>query len=327
MLPSRRSVLAVPALLAATGLRPRDAHADTYPDRPVTIVVGFSAGGSTDLVARLIAQSLSEVLKQSFVVDNRAGAAGVVGHTAVARARPDGYTLLMGTNSTYVMATFLYNNIPYNSDNAFAPISLVGNNGQVLSVNPSLPVQDVKGLIDHLKARPGQVNFSTSGVAGTSHMATELFMSMSGTEMTHVPYRGGGPAAQALMTGEVGVCFVDVATAAPLAADGKIRALGISSLQRSALLPQVPSINDSLPGFESSTDFAFLAPAGTPEPVQQALYRALTTVLAEPTLKSKLEQQGVNVIGGTSAEFNEYRARELQRWGTIIRERNIRPPS
>ena len=324
MLPTRRSILALPAL--AAGL-PRAARAETYPDRPVTIVVGFSAGGSTDLVARLIAQSLGELLKQPFVVDNRAGAAGVVGFNSVARARPDGYTLLMGTNSTYVMAPFLYNNIPYNTDTAFAPISLVGNNGQVLAVNPSLPVQDIKGLIDYLKARPDQVNYASSGVAGTSHMATELFMSMSGTEMTHVPYRGGGPAAQALIAGEVGVCFIDVATAAPFAADGKVRALGISSLQRSALLPNVPSINDSLPGFDSSTDFAFLAPAGTPEPILQQLYRALTTVLAEPSLKSKLEQQGVNVIGSTPAEFTAYRTRELQRWGTIIRERNIRPPS
>jgi len=326
MLASRRCILALPALAAAAGLA-RAARAETYPDRAVTIVVGFSAGGSTDLVARLIAQSLTDILKQSFIVDNRAGAAGVVGFTSVARARPDGYTLLMGTNSTYVMAPFLYNNIPYSSDTAFTPISLVGSNGQVLCVTPSLPVQDIKGLIDYLKAHPSRVNFSSSGVAGTSHMATELFMSMSGTEMTHVPYRGGGPAAQALMTGEIGVCFVDVATAAPLVNDNKIRALGISSLQRSSLLPNVPSINDSLPGFDSSTDFALLAPAGAPEPILQQLHRALMAALADPTLKTKLDQQGVNVIGSTPAEFTTYRTRELQRWATIIRERNIRPPS
>ncbi|MBR0667575.1 tripartite tricarboxylate transporter substrate binding protein [Roseomonas hellenica] len=327
-MPSRRSILALPALLAAAGGQQRAARAsETYPDRPVTIVVGFAAGGSTDLVARLIAQSLSEALKQSFVVDNRTGAAGVVGHTAVARARPDGYTLLMATNSTYVMAPFLYGNIPYDSETAFAPISLVGNNGQVLSVHPALPVRDIAGLVDYLKTRPGQVNFSTSGVAGTSHMATELFMSMSGASMTHVPYRGGGPAAQALMTGEVGACFVDVATAAPLAADGKVRALGISSLQRSPLLSDVRSISESLPGFESSTDFALLAPAGTPEPVRQQLHRALTAVLADPVLKGKLEQQGVNVIGSTPSEFRRYRAQEVARWGRIITERNIRAPS
>jgi tripartite-type tricarboxylate transporter receptor subunit TctC len=324
MLPSRRTILALPAAIA--GL-PRAARAQTFPERPITIIVGFAAGGSTDLVARLIAQSLTETLKQSVVIDNRTGAAGVVGHTAVARARPDGYTLLMGTNSTYVMAPYLYSNIPYDSDTAFAPISLVGNNGQVLSVNPALPVRTIQALVDYLKAQAGQVNFSSSGIAGTSHMATELFMSMTGTTMTHVPYRGGGPAAQALMTGEVGVCFVDVATAAPLAADGKIRALGISSVQRSALLPDVPSISDTLPGFESSTDFALLAPAGTPEAIRQQLHRALVTVLADPALKGKLEQQGVNVIGSTPEEFTAYRRRELARWGQIIRERNIRPPA
>lgn len=327
MLTNRRTILALPAVLASGALPGIARAADTYPNRPVTVVVAFSAGGSTDLVARLLAQALGDEMKQSFVVDNRAGAAGTLGHAMVARSKADGYTLLLGTNSTYVMAPFLYNSIPYDSDTAFTPISLVGNNGQVLCVHPSLPAKDIAGLITYLKARPGQIDFSSSGVAGTSHMATELFMSMSGTSMTHVPYRGGGPAAQALVAGEVGVCFVDIATAGPLAADKQLRPLGISSLQRSSLMPEVPSINDSLVGFESSTDFALLAPAGLPGAIQQQLYQALRKVLADPTLRGKMEQQGVNVIGSSPGEFNTYRAREVARWGTIIRERNIRAPT
>lgn len=313
------------ALAGAALSAPMAARAAGYPDKPVQFIVGFSPGGSTDFFARVLAQFLGDALGQSFVVDNRPGAAGTIAHAFVARQRPDGYSLLFATNSTYVMAPFLYPNLPYDNEAAFTPISLLGNNPQVLCVNPSLPVTSVPALIAYLKERPGKVDFSTSGIAGTSHMATELFMSMAGVSMTHIPYRGGGPAAQALLAGEVGVCFIDAATAAPLASTGQVRALGVSSAMPSPLFPGVPTIAAAgLSGFESSTDFALLGPAGLPDEIVQTLLTTIRKALAEPGFRSKLVQQGITPMGDGPADFATYRTRETAKWGQIIKERGIK---
>lgn len=322
----RRSFLG--AVTGAACSLPYAASAQTFPTRTVQVVLGWAPGGSADFFARLLAQAFSERFGQSFVVDNRAGAAGTVGHAHVARQRPDGYTLLFGTNSTFIMAPFLYPSLPYDNAASFTPISLLGRNPQVLCVHPSLPPQTLPALIEYLKARPEAVNFSSSGVAGTSHMAMELFMSMAGVSMTHVPYRGGGPAAQALVSGEVSVCFVDAATAAPLASSSMVRALGISSTTRSPLFPDVPTIAEAgLTGFESSTDFALMGPAGLPDALVQQLLGAVRQALADATFRERLIQQGITPIGDGPAEFVAYREQALAKWGRIIRERNIRAPT
>lgn len=316
----------IAAGLLGLGALARTAHAQAdYPSRPIRLVVPWPPGGSTDSLGRLLAQAMSTILGQSVAVDNRGGGVGTIGHASVATSRPDGYTLLVGTNSTYGIAPHLIANLPYDTQRAFTNLGQIATNAQVLCVHPSVAARNVAELIALAKARPGQLNFSSSGVGGTSHLATELFMSMARIEMTHVPYRGGGPAAQALIAGEVNVTFVDAITASPLMQGGQVRGLGVSTMQRTPILPNVPTINESgLPGFESSTDFALFAPAGLPGPIAQKLHDAMKRALATPELRDKLLQQGIVPVGSSPAEFAAYQQREFEKWGRIIRERNIR---
>ncbi|MDP8916384.1 MAG: tripartite tricarboxylate transporter substrate-binding protein, partial [Pseudomonadota bacterium] len=262
-MPTRRTLLALSALL------PGVARAQGgYPDHPVTVVNPWPAGGSSDSVARILMQRMSADLGQPFVVENRPGATGTLGHAYVARARPDGHTLLLGTNSTYAIAPHLTPSLPYDNDRAFTGISLLATSPQILCVHPSVPVRTLADFLALAEAQPNGLSFGTSGIGGTSHLASEMLMAMAGVSMLHVPYRGGGPAAQALLTGETKVTFIDLITALPFIASGQVRALGTSTTRRAALAPDVPTIAEAgLPGFDSSTDFAFLAPAGTPAAV------------------------------------------------------------
>ncbi|MCK8785997.1 tripartite tricarboxylate transporter substrate binding protein [Roseomonas sp. NAR14] len=323
--PRRRALLqATLALPMARALR-ASAQDGPYPDRPITVISPWAAGGSSDSFLRILAQYLTGELGQSVVVENRSGAAGTVGHAYAARAKPDGYTLLFGTNSTYAIAPFLYDNLPYDNDRAFAPIMLAGTNPQVLCVSKTLPVTDFAGFLAYARAGQDRLTFASSGIGGTSHLATELLMSMGGFSMLHVPYRGGGPAAQALVAGEVGVDFIDAITAKPLVEGGVVRAIGISSRERARLFPAVPTIAEAgLPGFESSTDFAWFAPAGTPEPIIRRLLAAGQKALRDPAVRERVMAQGIEPIGSGPAEFAAYLAREKAKWGEIIRSRNIR---
>jgi tripartite-type tricarboxylate transporter receptor subunit TctC len=323
---SRRAVLAALPMLAAL---PRPGHsqgnAGGYPDRPVTVVNPWPPGGSSDSLTRILMQRVSANLGQAFVVENRPGATGTLGHGSVARARPDGYTLLLGTNSTYAIAPHLYASLPYDSEHAFTGISLIATSPQLLCVHPSVPARDLEQLLALARAQPGVLTFGTSGIGGTSHLATEMLMSMAKINMLHVPYRGGGPAAQALLAGETKVTFIDVITALPFLATGQIRALGVSTTERAPLAPDVPSIAEAgLPGFQSSTDFALLAPAGTPEPVVRKLYAAVSTALRAPEVKEKLDAAGLNLVGAPPEAWPAYLAQESRKWGEIIRARNIR---
>ena len=321
-MPTRRTLLALSALL------PGVARAQGgYPDHPVTVVNPWPAGGSSDSVARILMQRMSADLGQPFVVENRPGATGTLGHAYVARARPDGHTLLLGTNSTYAIAPHLTASLPYDNDRAFTGISLLATSPQILCVHPSVPARSLADFLALAKAQPNALSFGTSGIGGTSHLASEMLMAMAGISMLHVPYRGGGPAAQALLNGETKVTFIDLITALPFIASGQVRALGTSTTRRAALAPDVPTIAEAgLPGFDSSTDFALLAPAGTPAAVVSKLHTASAAALRTPEVKEKLETAGITILAEGPDQWPSYFAREVGKWGGIIEARGIRAP-
>ena len=301
------------------------AHAQEYPAKPVRLLIPWAAGGSTDSIGRILAQKLSEYTGQQWIVDNRGGATGTIGHALVAKSAPDGYTILLGTNSTFAIAPHLYKTLQYDNDKSFAPISLVAISPQILSVHPSLPVKSVKDLIALAKARPSQISFSTAGVGATSHMATELLMNMAGIKMTHVPYKGGGPSAQALIGGETALSFVDVITALPQAQAGRLRPIATSTAKRTSLMPQLPTIAESgLPGFESVTSFGMFAPAGTSKEITGRVQRELVKALATSDVKDKLRAQGIDPVGGGPEDLLAHQKQETAKWGKVIREQNIK---
>jgi tripartite-type tricarboxylate transporter receptor subunit TctC len=298
---------------------------DVYPSRVIKLVVPWPPGGITDVIGRILAQRMGTELKQTMIVENRAGASGTIGHMIVSQAAPDGYTLLLATNSTYAMAPHLLGKLPYDSDKAFTPIGLVASSPQVLCVHPSLPVTDVKSFIAYVQGRqPDGVSFESSGPGGSSHMAMELLMSMTKVSMLHVPYRGGGPALQALVAGEVNAGFVDSVVALPMAESGKIRMLGVSTKERLSLAPDLPTIAEAgVPDFQSSTDVALLAPAGTPTDIIQKVSSAMIAALKSPEAREPLAKQGVIVVAGAPDQFPAYYAKETAKWGDIIRSRGI----
>ncbi|HYZ34680.1 MAG TPA: tripartite tricarboxylate transporter substrate binding protein [Crenalkalicoccus sp.] len=330
---SRRSLGAgaLAALLGTALAVPPDAAAqratgpDGYPgNRPVTIVVAWAPGGSTDFVARVLAQQLSKELEGNVVVDNRPGASGTIGHASVARARPDGYTLLLGVNSTYAMARHLFPQRGYDDDKAFAGIGRIAVAPIFLCVNPKLGTPDIAALITRAKAMPGKMSYASSGAGSSAHLATELFLRSAGVDVQNVTYRGGAPAVQALVTGEVEMAFVDAVTALPLMADGKILALGVSTRERLPQAPGVPTIAESgFPGFEATSDFALLAPAATPEPVRARLAAALAAAMRDPELVERLRQNAILPTPGTPEEFAPYLSAESAKWGDLIRSRGI----
>ncbi|MCS6891490.1 MAG: tripartite tricarboxylate transporter substrate binding protein [Rhodovarius sp.] len=314
-------LLLLPLLSASQTAR---AQAD-WPNRPVTVVVPWPAGGSTDVMTRVLTQQLAAATGQPFVVENRAGATGTVGHAHVARARGDGYTLLVGTNSTYAIAPHLMAQLPYDNETALAPIMLIATNPQILVAHPAQPFRDFAGFLAFARAHPGRLSFASSGPGGTSHLATELLMQMAGIEMLHVPYRGGAPALQAQLSGEVQVTFVDTIVAVPHIRSGQLRPLGVSTAARTPLAPDVPTIAEAgLPGFESSTDFALFAPGETPPALIARIHAAFAQALAEPAVRERLIAQGMTPIAGRTEDFRAYQRRESEKWGALIRARNIR---
>jgi tripartite-type tricarboxylate transporter receptor subunit TctC len=311
--------------MALVPLTPLLAHAQDYPNRTVRLVVPWAAGGSTDSIGRILVQKLAEYLGQQWIIDNRGGATGTIGHAMVARAAPDGYTLLLGTNSTFAIAPHLYKSLPYDSEKALAPVSLVAISPQILSVHPSLPIAGVKELIALARAKPNAIPFSTAGVGATSHLATELFLNMARVRMTHVPYKGGGPSAQALIGGETALSFVDVITALPQARAGRLRAIACSTATRTPLMPEVPTIAESgLPGFESATTFAMFAPAGTPTEIVARVSREAARALASTDVRDKLRAQGIDPLGTSPEELVAHQKKETAKWGKVIREQGIR---
>jgi tripartite-type tricarboxylate transporter receptor subunit TctC len=297
------------------------ASAQDYPTKPIRIVVPFPAGGATDLLARAVAQRLTEKWGQPVIVDNRPGAGGNIGSELVAKAAPDGYTLEMGTVGTHAINVSLYAKMPYDHVKDFVPIILVAAVPNVLVVNPSLPVKSVQELIAYGKANPGKLNFASSGNGTSIHLSGELFKTMTGVQMTHVPYKGSAPALQDLIAGQVQLMFDNLPPSLPQIKAGKLRALGVTTATRSPVLPDLPTIAESgLPGFESSSWFGLLAPAGTPQPIVAKVNAEVNAWLATPEAKEKIVASGANPAGGTPDDFAKHIAAETAKWQKVVKE-------
>jgi tripartite-type tricarboxylate transporter receptor subunit TctC len=314
--------LAAPVIFPAT----RTLAQDAYPNRPIRMIVPWPPGGVTDVVARLIALKLSSELGQSVVVENRPGASGTIGHAAAAQAEPDGYTVLFGSNSTYAMAPYLLAKVPYDNEKSFAPVSLVARSPHVLCAHPSVPVQDFAGFLQYVRARqPDGVAFSSAGPGSSGHLATELLMSMANFRMLHVPYRGGGPALQALLAGQVQVSFVNLVVAMPLAGDKRMTMLGVSATERMPTVPDLPTISElGVAGFETSTDLAVFLPAGTPKTIIQRIHTGLVTAIKSKEVTEALRKEGAIIVAGSPEDFPVYFAKENAKWRDIIVSRGIK---
>ena len=313
------SRMAAGALLAAFALL---SHAQApFPTKPIRIVVPFPAGGTTDILARAVAQKLTETLGQSVVVDNRPGAGGNIGAELVAKSPPDGYTLLMGTVGTHAINASLYAKMPYDHVKDFAPVILVAGVPNVLVVNPSVPANSVQELIAYIKANPGKVNFASSGSGTSIHLSGELFKTMAGVSMTHVPYKGSTPALTDLMGGQVQLMFDNLPSSLPQIKAGKLRALAVTSAQRASALPDVPTVAEAgLPGFEASSWFGLLAPAGTPKDVVAKLNAEVAKWLATPEAREKLASQGAIAAGQSPEDFTRHIAAETAKWQKVVKE-------
>lgn len=298
--------------------------AGAYPQRPVNLIVPWPPGGAVDLLARQLGTVLAKELGQPIVVENKSGANGSIGHAQAVHAAPDGYTTLLATNSTFVIGPHLYKQLPYQHERDLAPVSLLGASPLVLTVNPALKVKTLTQLLALAREKPGRLTFASGGQGSTSHLAAEQLMALTGIEMTHIPYQGGGPAGTAVMSGEVDIAFLDLGASLPFLKSGRLLPLAVSSDQRSPLLPEVPTVAESgVKDFEIATAFALFVPARTPAPVIDRLHGALVKVLGDADLRQKLIHQGVIVMGTTPAELRDYTTRENQRWGKIINDRHI----
>ena len=294
-----------------------------FPQRTVKLVVPFPAGGATDVMARLVAQKLTELWTQPVVIENRAGATGAVGSVFVAKAAPDGYTILMGTGTTHAVSPATNPNIPY-SLRDFAPISLVASFPNLLVVHPSLPVKTVPELISYLKQNPNRVNFSSTGNGGSVHLAAELFKQATKTDMVHIPYKGSAEALNDLMSGQVQLTFDNFSTVWPLVQTGKLRALGVASLERSPSAPDVPAIAETLPGFEANTWVGLFAPAGTPSAIVQKISNDVQAVLKDAAVSKKFVSMGAISNGNQPDIFTAFVLKDTQRWKNVVTSAGIK---
>ena len=312
----------VALMLAACGVL----AADAYPAKTVRIVVAFAAGGSTDLLARSVAQRLSEAWKQSVIVDNRAGGGGIVGSDYVAKAPADGYTLLLGTNTTNAVSASLYAKLPFDPQRDFAAITEIATIPQMLSVHPSIPARSLKDLVVLARTHPNALNYGTAGTGSTSHMAMELFQSVAKIKMVHVPYKGTGPALIELLGGHLSLMFDVIMTSLPHVQTGKLRTLALSSLQRSATAPQVPTVAESgYPGFEAIVWFGLFAPAGAPPEIIRKVSEETARVLATPNMRELLAGQGADIVASTPAVFAGRVSNEIVKWRKVIQDAGIKP--
>jgi tripartite-type tricarboxylate transporter receptor subunit TctC len=317
--------VAVMMAFALTVMSAYGAPVQGYPTRPIRLVVASSPGGASDILARLLGQKLSEELHQQVVVDNRGGASGVIGTDIVAKAMPDGYTLLIIQPSLTINPSMI-KKLPYNAMRDFAPVSLVVDAAQIMTVNPAVPAKSVKDLIAFAKAKPGQLMFGSPGVGTSPHLTAELFKLKAGVNMPQVPFKGSGMAFVSLISGEVSVAFSTVLSAMPHVKSGKIRALAVTTLKRVQVMPDVPTIAESaLPGFETAQWFGILAPAGTPRRIVDRLYQALTRGASSPEVRDRLAAQGVAVVNKKPEEFAAVIKRETAQWAQVIKAAGIKP--
>ena len=320
---SRRLALAgACAAVAASALAPLTASAQAaYPNKPVTIIVPFSAGGTTDILARIVGQALNTELGQSVIIDNRAGAGGNIGGALAAKAKPDGYTLFMGTVGTHAINESLYKKMPFNPIKDFAPLTRVANVPNLLVANPNQPFKTVKELIAYAKANPGKVNYGSSGSGSSIHLSGDLFKSMAKVDMVHVPYKGSAPAVTDLLGNQIGIMFDNMPSAVQHVRAGKLVPLAVTTAKRSPELPDVPTIAEAgVPGYEATSWFGMFAVAGTPKPVLDRLHAALAKVLKQSDVQKKIAEQGGEVVVDTPEQFAAFIKTETAKWGKVVKE-------
>jgi tripartite-type tricarboxylate transporter receptor subunit TctC len=310
-------------VLALVGAAP--AVAAGYPDHPVRMIVPFTPAGATDLLARLVGERLGAKLGQSVVIDNRAGAGGNVGAEIAAHATPDGYTLLMGPASVYAISATLYPRLGYDLVKDFTPVSLVANVPHVLLVNNDLPAKSVPELVQLAKKNPGQLNIASQGSGTVSHLEAELLKHMSGIDMLHVPYRGSAPAILDLIGGRVQVMFDSIASALPHIRAGKLRAIAVASDTRSSLLPNVPTVAESLPGYSAHSWLGIFVPAGTPQSVVERLQRDLVAAIDDPKAQARLVEAGFEPKSSTQGDFAKLVREEMEKWRSVVKMSGATP--
>ncbi len=315
------------AAMVASGASGIAAAQESYPTRSIELVVPFPAGGATDVIARLASQIVSEQWGQPVVVQNKAGATGALGSEYVARAAPDGYTLLVATGSTHAVLPAYRTDLSYDTVTSFAPATLLATFPNMLVVNPKkLQVASVADLIAYLKANPGKLNFASSGSGGSVHFAGELFKLMTRTEMTHIPYRGSAPALADLLAGAVDLTFDNMTTVWPQVQQGNLRALGVASGERTPLAPEVPAIAETLPGFAATTWVGVVAPAGTPPAIVEKISQAFGAVMQRPEIVKRLAELGAVAGYDKPAEFTDFIREDRSRWQRVAKEANLTAP-
>jgi tripartite-type tricarboxylate transporter receptor subunit TctC len=300
----------------------------TYPSKPLRIIVPFAPGGSTDIFARLVGERLSVALAQPVVIENRAGASGNIGADAAAKSAPDGYTLLMATTGVMAINNALFKNMPYDAAKDFDPVIFIASITNVLAVPNDLPVKNVAELVALAKKEPGKLTFASSGAGSSTHLSAELFKSMAGIDVVHVPFKGSGQALIDVVAGRVSMIFDNMPSALPHIKGGKLRALGVTGSKRSGALPDIPTIMEAgagvgLGGYESLSWSGFAVPAGTPSAIVQRLNRETALILLAPDMRQKLADQGADAMGGPPEAFADHVKRERDKWSRLVRERNI----
>ena len=298
--------------------------AQTYPAQPIRLIVGFQAGGATDIAARAIGKKLTESLGQSVIVDNRAGAAGNIAADIVAKAAPDGYSLLMA-NATIAIPS-LYAKLPFDVNKDLLPISLIAIGPSLLVVHPSLPVNSVKQLIALAKAKPKQLLYGSGGLGNSTHLAMVLFTEMAGIDMVHVPYKGGAPSVIGLMSGEVPVLFTSIPSVLPQVNAGKVKALGVSTAHRSSALPNVPTVDEAgLPGYNAASWYGLFAPAGVPQSALSLLSREIVKIMRVQEIRERFQSDGFDPVGNDPQEFAKFIQEEIPKWAKVVKMAGIKP--
>jgi tripartite-type tricarboxylate transporter receptor subunit TctC len=309
---------------AVSAALPHVALAQSYPDKPVRMLVPFPAGAGVDIVARMIAAPLAESWGQAVVIDNRPGAGGTIACELAAKAAPDGHTLLLGNVSTFAMAPSLYKKVNYDPVKSFAPITLVNTSANVLVVHPAVAATSVQALIALAKAKPGQINYASAGSGTSPHLAAELFKSMAAVNLVHVPYKGSPQALTDLLGGQTQLMFASLVSALPHVRQNRLRALGVTTLRRAAALPEIPAINEAgLRGYDVSVWQGMVAPAGTPPAVIAQLNRQIAAILQSPDLRERLAAQGLEAVTNSPLEFGSYIAAEAGKWAAVIRQAGV----
>jgi len=319
-----RLPLVVLGICTMAGVQPVMAAEAGYPNKPIRVIVGFPPAGAADIFARMVGQKLTDAWGQTVVVDNRPGAGSTIGSEIAANSAPDGYTLMV-VSASYSTSAGLYKNLKYDAVKSFIPITMIASNPNTLLAHPSVPANTVKELIAAGKASPGKLTMGSAGTGSITHLAGELFTNMAGIRVTHVPYKGGGPNLNALLGGQIQITIASVPASLGHVKAGRVKALGVTSVKRSPVLPAVPTIAESgVSGYEAKNWYGILAPAGTPGPLVDKLNRQINQILGAPDFAAAIARQGAEVEGGTSEEFRKYLVAEIAKWSKVIRDAGLK---